>query len=449
MVVQVRSWSVVGVVAFILMGASPATAQALGIDNPDDSTPVTMYFHIDAKDDFPINTQPPDEEYSRAEQVGLTGFTTTCIPDPAGQLGMVRQSYHTLYGFSTPGYVEYGFSEQGGPRIHPERGLAKNVELDRSADARVVWYMQTQAFGDNDRTPGEAESAPLVVPQVTVHATIREGDDVSVGDAAYNEGPVIASGQSEPMMVMPDDANPHYHELPDGRHLYEFVVPLDLTKDKIPKEEAFNIRIDTTMQVPGCDSSTDESLMASNMRLHTSPDFRPRLEWSITNPLQIEYVHPQFVGDDLVIHTAISSPWGNYDVDESVDGLQITIEGPSDARSLARTAYVQRHHEHGYHFEPVDVTFSWRYQFDNAREGEYVVELSAWNDQRTAQAVGRAGFVLGENVGIADDGSRVERVELPDVKESPAPLLGPGLLLAVAFVMRRRSRSGHAGDEKP
>lgn len=421
----------------VLVAATPASGQ-VGIQNPSTSTPVTMYFHLDAQQDFPINTQPPDDRFARADDLGLVAFTTSCLPDPTGQLGIVSQSFHTLYGFSTPGYVEYSFSEQGGPRVHPERGIANDVQLDAGAGATMYWYLQTKVFGDNRVTPSAVEDAPVVVPQVTVRATIRSGDDVSVGAEAYNSGPLIAEGVSEPMNLYPDSANPHYIQLEDGTNLYEFEVPLTISTATITKDEAFNVRVDVALAVPGCDTDPDQSIMTSNLKTHTSPEYRPRLDWSLVNPVRIEYIHPQFVGDALVIHTAFSSPWGNYDVDETLGGVSVRITGPSPAPSLVRTALLQRHHEHGHHFEPVDVTYSWPYKLDNAANGMYTLEIVARNDQHTAEAVGRAAFEIGRNIGVDSEGNEVRSAVRDEAEDSPLPLLPLAFALAAVVLLRRR-----------
>jgi uncharacterized protein (TIGR03382 family) len=423
--------------ALALLTAAPATAQ-VGIENPDLSTPTTLYFHLDAQQDFPINTQPPDDRYAKDDSRGLLAPTTSCIPDPSGQIGLVTQSFHTLYGFSTPGYVEYDFQEEGGPRIHPERGLAYDIEIDPGADANLYWYLRTRFAGGDSRLPADAvDDLPVVVPEVSVRATIRTGDDVSIGGAAYNAGSLIAQGTSAPMLVAPDASNPHY--IPDdGMHLYEFVVPLAIGAGSIPADEAFNIRVDVFMNIPGCETDPDESLMLSQVDTHTSPEYRPRLDWSIMNPVAIEYIHPQFIGDQLLIHTAMSSPWGNYDVDETPGGIEVIVAGPSEARSLARTAFTQRHHEHGHHFEPVDVTYSWPYKLDGAQRGEYAIEVRARNDQGTGMAIGRALFEIGPNTAVDSDGNPVVQAGGDEAQDSPLPLLPLVGLVAAAWLARRR-----------
>ena len=66
--------------------------------------------------------------------------------------------------------------------------------------------------------------------------------------------------------------------------------------------------------------------MPNAVKVHTDPDHRPRMELSIMDPIRLEYLHPQFVGDDLVIHTSMNSAWGNYDVNEQdPDGITVSV----------------------------------------------------------------------------------------------------------------------------
>lgn len=432
-----RAFTIAGVFVF-LVTAGAASAQ-VGLENPTESTPTTLYFHLDAAADFPINTQQPDDGYASLESAGLSRFSTSCVPEPTGQAGFVSQSFHTEYGFSTPGYVEYGLGQHGGPRIHPERGLAADVLLDNSAPIMLYWYLETQVVGDSENTPDDTEAAPVVLPQVTVRATMREGDDISVGAEAYNAGDLIAGGQSEPMTLYPDPANPRYHTLDGGRHLYEFVVEMPLETDRIRADASYNLRVDVFMSVPGCDTDPDESLMASNVRTHTSPAFRPRAELATRNPIWIEYIHPQVVGEALVIHTSMNSPWGNYDVNGTRGGISLKLTGPSEAKSLTRTALVQRHHEHNHHFQPVDVTYSWPYLRDDAKGGVYDIEVRATNHQGTAMAIGRASFDLGRNIGIDSAGNVVEAIEQPIEEDTPmVGFLATLVVLGCAAIVRRR-----------
>lgn len=416
-----------------LLLASGVAAQST-IQNPDVSTPTTLYFHLDAHQDFPINTQPPDDRYAKGSTRGAIASTTTCTPEQTP--GQFHQSHHTVYGFSTPGYVEYDFEEQGGPRIHPERGLAYDVELDQGAGMTGYWYLKTTV--DNTET----NDLPLLVPQVVVEFTMRVGDEVAFGAEAYNAGELIAGGRSAPMDLVPDaSVTPGYQPQEDGSHVYEIQVPMDVQKEYIPADEdvgGYNMRVDVYMAVPGCDEDHDNAFMPGTIETFTAPDHRPRLDLAIMNPVRIDYIHPQFVGEDLLIHTSLNSPWGNYDVDEKEGGIEVQIDGPTTVQSVQRVAFAQKHHEHGFHFEPVAVTYQWDYEKDQASADVYDVTVTVWNDQRTAAAVGTAKINVGDQTAVDDAGNVVQKEETDGV-ETPMPgalaVLG---ILAAAFLARRR-----------
>jgi hypothetical protein len=190
----------------------------------------------------------------------------------------------------------------------------------------------------------------------------------------------------------------------NGKHLFEFKVPIKVASPVIPRATGYNLRVDIRADNPYCNSD-DKKLMPNMVKTHTSAQYRPRMELAITDPIRLEYLHPQFVGDDLVVHTSMNSAWGNYDVDEQdPDGIQVAITGPSPATSLAKAALVQRTHEHYHHQEAVDVTYVWPYKTDRAVNGLYTVDVKFMNDQRTATAEGVAQFEIGKGTVIGCGG---------------------------------------------
>lgn len=429
---------------------APAAGK-VGINNPTDPTPTTLYFHLlDGQQDFPINTQPPSDNYAASEGIGLQTHSTSCLPD-TGAGSLASKSWHTFYGFSSPGYVEYDFEENGKPRFHPERGISFDAIVDTNAPFTLYWFLETQT-GVPGGNP-DPNVVPVVLPNVIVRATIRTGDSISVDDIGYNQGEVIAQGQTEPSTLATQGTQGPavYHQAGNGRHVYEFGVPMSIQTPTIPRATGYNLRIDVFMENPFCTDPDSGYLMPNNVRVHTSPDYRPRMELAIMNPIRIEYLHPQFVGDDLVVHTSANSPWGNYDVDETPGGIELEITGPSEATSLAQVAFTQRHHEHNFHQEAVDVSYVWPYKQDGARNGLYTVSFSVWNDQRTAQATGTAQFEIGKGTiigcGEATEASKantkcetqVQEDGVEKSKDSPgAGLLGVLAVLGAALVVLRR-----------
>ncbi len=443
-----RVFAIAVVAAFVVAGLPTVSAQEVGLQNPNQSTPTTLYFHINGFQDFPINTQKPDDSYKASEGVGLATHSTSCLPEAPGT-PLSSKSWHTFYGYSSPGYVQYDVLENGRPRYHPERGISFDALLDSGVQPSMKWYLETQT-GAPGSGGADPNTAPVVVPQVVVRATLREGDTIGIGDEHYNEGNILMQGQTAPSDLSPSAAN--YREV-DGKHVYEFDIPLDVQIPKIPRATGYNVRVDVYMEIPGCDNPDNGYLMPNAVRVHTSPDARPRLELSIMNPIRIEYLHPQFVGDDLVVHTSMNSPWGNYDVDEGPGGIEVGITGPSPATSMAQVAFTQRHEEHNHHQEAVDVSYVWPYKQDNAKDGLYTVSVSVWNDQRTAQATGAAQFEIGkgtifgcgEATTAASATDDCKKEVQPDgvIQEKDSPGVGLvvllGALAALAVTLRKRN----------
>lgn len=455
-------------VGLLVAGAMPATAQEdtpePGIYNPNESTPTKMFFHINGFQDFPTNTQKPDDSFVANPNLGLATHSG-CVPDnPATTFG--GTSSHTWYGYSSPGYVEYDVEENGQPRYHPERGISFDVDLDESVPPVFTWYLSTQIFAGNANDPvPDPNQVPVVVPNVVLRATIREGDAISVGHEALNQGELIAQAQTAPAHLaadstVSDDGSVSYQGTVDGQHIYKFEFPLDYNRASIDAEESYNIRVDVFMDNPACgepEGWEDGSyLMLDWVRIHTSPEYRPQLQWNVMNPLRIEFLHPQFIGDDLVVHTSTNSPWGNYDVrgdqaSEAQGGLELEITGPTPALSLERVALTARTHEHDHHTEAVDATWVWNYQADNAKQGLYNVVFNVKNDQETAEALAVAQFEIGSGRVTGCGGQQENQAGgcFDDVQpdggaksseESPGfgVIAGLAILGAIAAVLRRR-----------
>ena len=457
-------------IAALFLGLGPAAqaqasaGPAIGITNPSTSTPTKLYFHLINFQDFPINTQKPDDKYTDSSAIGLATNTLTCVPKPPAGTGNPFQEFHKYYGYSSPSYVEYNFEQDGKPRTHPERGISYDAVIDQNAPFYIYWYLQTMTGAPSGTTPVSPDSAPVVVPNVVVKAAIRASDAISVDDKAYDNGEILVSGQTKPATIgggqvidsTPGGTNPDVTFVgaaaPNGPYIYEFRVPMTVQTPVIPRATGYNLRIDMYVDNPAC-TSADQKVMPNEVKIHTSAEHRPRMELSIMDPLRLEYLPPQFVGDDLVIHTSMNSAWGNYDVNEQdPDGIQVSVTGPSPATSLAKAAIVQRTHEHYHHQEAVDITYVWPYKTDRAQNGLYTVDVKFMNDQRTATAEGVAQFEIGKGTVIGcggvqesakaisnDCAAQVQKDGQTQKKKSPGlELVGVLGILGVAAVVARR-----------
>ena len=444
----------------LLASATPAIAQdpgtrEPGIYNPTAWTPTILYFHINGFQEFPINTQPPDDSFSQHASYGLATHTVSCFGKGTGQ-PLVENNFNEFYGFSSPSYVEYNVTSNGQPRIHPERGFSYDVEWNRDNGVMLYWYIETQVTaGDTEPDP---QLIPVVVPNVIVRATMRTGQSISINDIAYNTGVILAQGQSEPQLLAPINAvSPTFQNTTIGeRYVYKFKVPMEIIEPVIPKETAYNLRIDVYMDFPGCEDPSEKSLMLNSVRIHSSQPFRPHMELEVKNPIRIEYLHPQFIADQLVVHASINSPWGNYDVDESETGIQSKITGPDGVPVLSygRAALTQRFHEHYYHTQAVDAAYIWDYLADRAPNGLYTVQLSAINDQETAKAEAIVEFDLGSRAvtGCGQTATTSEAEQALGCTSEP-PKIAPGgkgapgidmfavvaVVVAIGLAMRRRA----------
>jgi hypothetical protein len=440
------------------------SAKEPGIYNPDAASPVKLYMHLIDVQDFPINTQEPDDKYTQETSYGLATSTVTCAPDDTPGVNL-ETPWHTFYGFSSPSYVEYLQQEGGKPRFHPERGISYDAELDTATPFTLYWYLSLKgALLSPDGSPVDPDSIPLPIPNVVVKATMRAGDVISVDDRAYNTGEVIAQGQTIPATLVADQVLPGVPSMTDpapttkalgqvnGKWLYEFALPMTIEKPVIPRASGYNIRVDTYMDNPACSSGPDAALMPNLVSIHSSKDHRPRMEFAITNPIRVTTLHPQFVGDDLVVHTGANAAWGNYDVGEPspytpglVDGITVKIDGPSPATSLGLYSLISETNPHYAHQNDVTVVYVWPYKADRAQPGLYTVTFTARNDQGTATAEAVSQFEIGKstNEAIECDALGCRPTE-PEDKDTDRDAPGVGLvaalaaLAAVAVGLRRR-----------
>ncbi len=451
-----RSWVPFALSALLLL--STVSAQEPGIQRADPAE-TTMYVHLGVPTDFPVNTQLPDDRYGVSQGKGVATATNTCVPEPVP--GIARGDHHTWYSYSSPGYVQYDVDLGGKPRFHPERGLSYDIDFDTSQPVRLTWYVESQ-LSSGDGT--DVNQVPAAVPNVVLRATLREGDEISVDHASMNTGRVIAQAQTEPALLAgpatPDHAQVTYTPVAqDGttKHVYAFHLELPFEdpgrSPQITAAESYNLRVDLFVANGTCDDpAAQQSFMPNTVRLHSSPGHRPHFTWTVLEPIRIEALHPQFIGDDLVIHTSANSPWGNYDVrgdaEHEVGGYTVAVEGPTVPRALDLVYFgsptggdIVNGHDH--HTEALSASYVWPYKAEGAPAGDYTVTLRVQNDQESSETVAVAHFRIGDDAKTTcvQGADGVEECATPQStqRESPGvPLAALVAGLGALAVARRR-----------
>ena len=392
-------------------GLAPPPADT-GYTGPSVLTP--LYAHIyDLLQPVPINTQPMiDLDLAR-------GFGSPSVAG-AGPL----ETPASLRFVSTPGLVEYNLTEDGFPRMHPERGISYDVLLDTSKPVTGRFFLGARAL-DVPQAGQTGGPEAGVLPALTVRMTMRVGDDIG---SDLDAGEIIAQGQT---MLAPD-------QWPVNGAPVEVVVDMGTPlKDRIPGDEAFNTLIEWF------NAETPDGAARVTQRdwvVHTGERYPNRVDVTVANPIAIYSLRPTPLGDSkLTIHAVMNSPFGNYDLD--VPNITMSIQGPSAPRGIAAPLVVQRSFEHNHHYEPVELTWVWDYRGEGASAGDYTVTVTAQNLQRTATATKAATFVLpeqGRAVGYDDTGAEVaaEGVDAP----SDTPLGAAIVVAAIAGAAILRAR---------
>ena len=415
----------------VLLTALPvATAQTSGA-----STPTSLYFHIfDTFTAFPINTQPPDVSFF---EVGGTSFPT---------IASQGFQFNTIRGFATAGPVEYDFIESGRPRFHLEPGIAQAVQLDKGAGATTTLYFDVRDLVGLDNLPN-------AMPSLTVSVAVRSGNSLA-SDEVLDNGEMILHGTrtahlADATVCVPDPVTlePSMCQngnaaiagqsdplgtavlVPDEQGVVAFAIPMTFDRPIIPKE-AYNVRVDW-WQNPTGDASLDGELAAGFIRLVSDATHHPRLDLAVLNPIFIEYIHPEVAAGILLIHTAVNSPWGTYDVD--VANMTVAVTGPAVPATLQKVTS-QNAHVHNLHDRAAEVTWLWRFREESAPVGEYSLKLTVPNLAGSAQVVDTAGFKVEPTraVGIDENSNTVTNTRAPSGGAQSSP--GAGLLVALALL---------------
>ncbi|HLF15893.1 MAG TPA: hypothetical protein VI796_00440, partial [Candidatus Thermoplasmatota archaeon] len=333
-------------------------------------------------------------------------------------------------------------------------------KLDKAQPFVLHWFLEGQVTTLEVDPDPNSVAAPI--PQIVVLAAMRGGNLASIQNDAFNDGDLLAQGTAGPFQLVGQQSGEinalaapataprgalAVHTAPSGAPLYEFSVPMDVQADAITRGDGANIRIDIYVDNPACSDPQEGKLMPNLVRVHTSKEFRPRIDLSILNPLRIEYLHPEFLGDgSIAIHASMNSPWGNYDIAES-GGVTLSITGPTTPKQVERVEFTQKSHDHGQHQEPVQATYKWKYSADGAMDGLYTVALVASNDQGTGQATAVTHFQIGQGgrppCGPEDAESQgsgcAYQIQAAAVQSPGAGIAVAAVLLAVAGIARARN----------
>lgn len=422
----------------LLLIVPAGTSQSL--NNPKTPTATTLYFHIfDIFNVFPINTQAPNATFFR---VGGTNFPT---------IASQGYDFNTVRGFSSAGPVEYDFIENGQPRFHPERGIAANVNIvndPTNYPVNAFMYISVRDFLGRDNSVN-------VIPYFNMRVTVREGNTVGP-DSDLDAGNLIMQGQTRAHLSRtpadstvggqqtPGDNTPVL--TPDEQGVIEVAIPMTLSQDVIPKSNAYNVRVDWWQDSTG---QADDEFSEGFLRLVSNADHPNRIEMAITNPVYIDFIHPQVAAGILLIHTAMNSPWGTYDVDVKNIEIEILDANGNPVDAGLERVISQNSHVHDLHDKSAEVTWLWRFRDEGAKDGKYTIKLSVPNNacatssnpDACAIAKGEAGFILeGKNAyGVDQGGQKVEVVKTEEGKKSPAAgLLFGVVILALAAIVRRR-----------
>lgn len=378
---------------------------------------VPLYAHIyDLLQTAPLNTQPMiDLDLAR-------GFGNPSVSG-AGPL----DGQNSLRWVSSPGLVEYNVTEDGFPRMHPERGISYDVMLDTSQPIIGHFFLGVKAL---DAPQAGQTTGPEVglAAALTVRMTLRAGDDIG---SDLDAGELIAQGATT---LAPD-------KWPVNGAPVEFVVDMGTPKtDRLPGIEAFNVNVEWFNA-----ESPDGAVHATQRDwvVHTGAKFPNRIEVATMNPLALYALRPTPLGSDQVsLHAVLNSPFGNYDVD--VRNATMTVTGPMQPKSMQPALIVQRSFEHNHHYEPVEMTWLWNHRIDRAPAGDYTVTVTAPNLQQTATVTKSATFVIdaeGRATGYDDTGGLVA----PQGEAAPAGTPGTGmlgLLVAGAIALAAAGRRG-------
>lgn len=352
----------------------------------------TLYVHVHRGGDFPITPGAPDPSFALDYEVGLATSSLSCVPDGTPVDGLTQHQYTTFYAYAALGPARYPEAAEPGSPLRA--GLAADLRLDAARPLTLHWFLSTPF-------PAGDAGAPLPLPGVALRATVRLGERVSPFDVAYNQGAVVAAGETPPTTLAGPATTPtpglgaqatagasiRYAGEVGGLPVYEATVPMPAQVATIPQDAGFNLRVDIFQRLPACPDPSRGYVMANAVSVHTSDGYRPRLEARELEPLRLQADLEQFV-DAQVLHIRATSPWGATDV----DGANATVDAsPAPASFLpAATAPVPPGPDGD--LRPLEQTWVWN---TTVRPGSYTVRYAVASQGRAASAEAAVTFQVG------------------------------------------------------
>ncbi len=357
-----------------------------------------------------MNLVPPNPDYendlnSGSTMPGIDTSTGFCPPDlPCAdfhfQNGIFRMEF-------CPGAIQFISADEWFMGCHASRSP---LPLEVTAPPTVYFYLSADAAPSNT-----AESPPIgagVLPNVRIRASLLEwGTETRA---------TIAEGWSEPGVLM---------SVPGREQVYEFRADLQslavdgrlaLGKGGVqPKRLELEIEI---QQITATDP--DIRVAQRDWRIHTGPDFPPRVILQVDGPLvQHRLMTTTFQGVSYARYS-IQSAFGSYEFDvDQVEAKIVTgnkVSVPDDALEFL---VMKRSLDHDGMLLPVN--FTWRVHPEHfPDEGtDYSVVVSSTNLQGTYRVTDAAKLEIHDFDGVAS---------IPNV-----PLFVSLLVLGVVFHFRR------------
>jgi hypothetical protein len=364
-------------------------------------------FGIGRSSPMPMNTQFPYGESDLSQ--GIVGHTCGVAPPPAG-VSCADDPNNEEWLYTTAGFVQIkNQADFNYTKLHNERGLTQDTQLDKSKDITATFYMSADDHGWPLILcqPGAPHDVPWPVPcwnwdpgflyQWQVEATVYTGKLGSYGGLADTPPDMVEAVADGKLKVLADGVSAPQDvkslEATGNPTVWRFDIDLGKPqRDVIPKEESYVVRFKWWSVKP--DGSHRVLPEADQWNVDSGEYYPPVVHLPVKNAFNVEYVIPQFVYGRLVVLGIMNTPWGSYDVNQ--DSIQLTVKDkdgnavtPQHLTRLADFSVA-----HGGHYKPVNVTYVWDYRLDKLPPGSYSVTVRATNFQGSASASCSGTFVV-------------------------------------------------------